>query len=135
MGSSVKQCSKCKKLFQSFGSSVCPECVEEMDRYFETVKNHLFDHPYANVTDIAKETGIAEKIILGFLREGRLSLNCAEGDMLECEKCGAPISHGRFCAICQCKLQGLLGGACKPDSPKSEGMGKLSGTPQMFIKK
>lgn len=132
MGTNVRQCRECRKLFQSFGSSVCPDCVEETDRRFNTVKDYLYNHPNANVVDIANDTGVAEKIVLNFLREGRLSLNIAEGSMLECEKCRAPISHGRFCAVCQSKLQGLLGGAIKPDATKSEGFGKMVGSAKMF---
>jgi|AGTN01.2.fsa_nt_gi hypothetical protein len=133
MGSNVKQCSQCRKLFQStFGSGVCPECTEEMDRYFNAVKDYLYNHPNANVIDIAKDTGIAEKTVLNFLREGRLSINGAEG-VFECDKCGAPITHGRFCSACQSKLEGILGSACRPSAIKSEDKGKNPSPAKMHI--
>ncbi|MGE5495279.1 MAG: hypothetical protein ACM3S4_08290 [Burkholderiales bacterium] len=102
--SKVRQCRQCGKLFTSLGSDTCPACAEEMDEYFRKVKNYLYDHPEANVTDISEGAQVPEKLVLRFLKEGRLSVDesvCA----LECERCGAPISAGRYCKKCQGALQ------------------------------
>jgi flagellar operon protein (TIGR03826 family) len=120
MGTNVKQCRQCGRLFQSFGSNICPVCAEELDRYYLIVKDYLYDHPDANLFDIVRETGVPEKIVLGFLREGRLSVDI-EGAMLECEECGAPIASGRFCPKCQGKLEKMLNISHKPEeTPKPE---------------
>ena len=115
----VKQCKQCGRLFQSLGADICQSCAEELDRCFITVKKYIYDHPDANVVEISEDTGIAEKMILRFLREGRLSLDTAV-DILNCERCGAPITGGRFCGKCQSMLESLLGGACEPSSKKEE---------------
>lgn len=119
MSSNVKQCRQCGKLFQSLGSGMCPDCVEEVDRCFKVVKNYLYDHPDANVFEIARDTGVGEKMVLSFLKEGRLSINATEGILL-CEKCGIPISAGRFCSKCQNMLASALSSAYKPESEKRE---------------
>jgi flagellar operon protein (TIGR03826 family) len=132
MSSNVKQCRQCGRLFQSFGANVCPDCAEELDRCFRIVKNYLYDHPDANIFDTARETGVPEKMVLGFLREGRLSVSGAEG-MLECESCGAPISGGRFCLDCQNRLESELGSACKPEQAKKEEARKTSPLGRMHV--
>jgi protein-arginine kinase activator protein McsA len=105
----------CGRLFQSFGTNMCPVCAEKMDRYFLKVKDYLYEHPDANVFDTSQETGVPEKVVLNFLREGWLSIS-GMGNMLECEKCGAPIASGRFCLECQNKLEKVLISAYKPES-------------------
>mgnify|MGYP000574973051 FL=1 len=112
---SVKQCKQCGRLFESFGENLCPRCVEEMEESYAKVKDYVYDHPDANVFDVSKETGVPEKTVLEFLREGRLSMNAAE---LECEECGAPITCGRFCSECKNKLENVLMSAYRP--PKKE---------------
>jgi flagellar operon protein (TIGR03826 family) len=119
MGSKVRQCRQCGKLFQSLGSAICPECAEETDRCFKVVKNYLYDRPDANVFEISNETGVPEKMVLGFLKEGRLSVNASE-DLLLCEKCGIPVSAGRFCSKCQSILESALNGACKHEQVKPQ---------------
>ena len=117
MGSNVKQCKQCGILFQSMGSNICPNCAEEMDRQFHTVKNYLYDNPEANVFDIARDTGVAENLILRFLREGLLTVSVADGS-LTCEECGTPITGGRYCSTCERRLENVLIGAIKQDPRK-----------------
>ena len=93
---------------------MCPECAELMDTYFITVKNYLYDHPDSNLFETAKATGVPENIVLGFLREGRLSVS-GMGNFLECEKCGAPIPSGRYCLDCQAQLEEMLSNSFKSD--------------------
>lgn len=118
----VKQCKQCGRLFESFGAHLCPRCADELEQNFLVVKDYVYDHPDANVFDVAKETGIPEKMVLEFLREGRLSMNTAE---LDCEECGKPISSGRFCSECKNKLENVLMSAYRP--PKKEDKSPPSG--------
>ncbi len=132
MSSNVKQCKQCGGLFQSYGADICQTCAEKMDQSFRIVKNYIYDHPDVNVVEISKETGVAEKMILGFLREGRLSLDAAEG-ILSCESCGAPISGGRFCSKCQNNLESLLSSAYRPCAKKKEEARKSTSPGRMHI--
>lgn len=110
MSADVRQCKQCNRLFQSFGSDMCPPCAERLDRDFLVIKEYLYDHPDANVVEIVQLTGVDEKIVLGFLREGRLSV---EGDvgMQACEECGTPISVGKYCLRCRSIRESLMGAA------------------------
>ena len=111
----VKQCKQCGRLFESFGESLCSRCIAELEDLYTKVKDYVYDHPDANVFDVSKETGVPEKTVLEFLREGKLSMNAAE---LECEECGKSISTGRLCSECKNKLENVLMSAYKP--PKKE---------------
>ena len=132
MGSDVKQCRQCGILFQSLGSNICPGCAEEMDRYFHTVKNYLYDHPEANVFDIARDTGVAENLILRFLREGLLAVSVADGT-LTCDECGEAITGGRYCKVCERKLENVLIGAIRLEPDKREQVGKNAGSARMHV--
>jgi len=105
MAGKIAQCKKCARLFQSLGTlPYCPDCVEQLENNFDLVKNYIYDHPHANVVKISKETGVPEKEIFYFLKEGRLSISEDNG-MLYCENCGCSIATGRFCAACQKQLE------------------------------
>lgn len=107
MSPKIIVCKQCGKLFQTLGSSNCPACVEEMDKAFKTVKDYLFDHRDATVVDVVTDTGVPEKYVLSFLKEGRLNVENSE-DMLKCEDCGRPISSGRYCIDCRNRLANVL---------------------------
>ena len=129
MGSDVKQCKECKKLFYSFGSSFCPDCVEEIEKGFDRVKDYIYDHPKANVVEISQETNVSEKRILGYLKEGRLTIDENNG-LLLCEECGRSIPTGRYCSGCSRRLEHELRGAyISPEEKKkqeaSKGLGKM----------
>ena len=107
MSISVKQCKRCNRIFQSYGASYCPECAAEMEEEFDKVRHYLYEHSNANVFEIVKETGVSERAVLSFLKEGRLSIGDNNG-FLKCENCGAPIDSGRYCAKCIKRLGNAL---------------------------
>lgn len=107
MSLKVMSCKICGKLFQSYGAGYCPECADEMDKAFVKIKEFLYEHENATIVDVVEGTGIAEKYVLQFLKEGRLSIEGTEG-ALRCEDCGRPISSGRYCSNCREKLANVL---------------------------
>jgi predicted amidophosphoribosyltransferase len=107
MSLKVMSCKICGRLFQSYGSGCCPECADEMDKAFVKIKEYIYEHENATIVDVVEGTGIAEKYVLQFLKEGRLSIDNAE-DVLSCEDCGRPISSGRYCSNCRDKLANVL---------------------------
>lgn len=129
MGSQVKQCRQCNKLFYSFGQVYCPECLEKNEKDFEKVRDYIYENPSANVVEISNQTGVSEKMILSYLKEGRLTIDEDNG-LLLCEECGRSISTGRFCKACTRKLEYELKGAYvsyedKKKREASKGMGKM----------
>lgn len=128
MGSEVRQCKLCGKLFYTFGADNCPECTEKKEKEFEKVRDYIYEHPKANVVEISQETGVSEKMILGYLKEGRLTIEENSG-LLLCEECGRSISTGRYCAGCSRRLEHELRSAYVEPSEKSRegssGLGKM----------
>lgn len=128
MGVTILQCKQCKRLFQSFGSSFCPDCVQKLEENFELVRKYIYDNPHANVVEISQETDVPERDILYFLKEGRLSI--AEGDgMLLCENCGRSIITGRYCDHCkkifEKELSAVYVGPEKKKQDRASGLGKM----------
>jgi flagellar operon protein (TIGR03826 family) len=119
MSTDVRQCRECGRIFNTLGSDTCPACAEELDESFRKVKNYLYDHPTANVVEISKGTEVPEKTVLHFLKEGRLSIDESTCS-LECERCGAPISGGRFCKSCQNMFQTAFKSVCPEQRPSAK---------------
>ncbi|AEE97518.1 TIGR03826 family flagellar region protein [Mahella australiensis] len=106
----LRNCSRCGRLFASNGGELCPACLEELDEQYKVVREYVYTHPKATIPEVSDATGVEEKIIFEFLREGRLELK-EPGLGLECERCGKPITTGRFCASCLRELErGLTDG-------------------------
>ena len=103
----VRQCRKCGRLFMSYGASACPSCVEDTDQDFVKVKDYIYDHPTANVTEISEKTGVESVVVLRFLKEGRLDVD-GSMELLNCETCGKAIPSGRFCNRCLADLQNAV---------------------------
>lgn len=129
MASEFKKCKTCGRIFQGYGKQ-CPDCVEEEDRQYNLVRDYVWAHPGASMYEIVEETEVDPKLILRFLKEGRVELENADG-LLTCEKCGTPISSGTLCDACKSKLSKAMDSvlpkakASKPEprSSSSPGMG------------
>jgi predicted amidophosphoribosyltransferase len=98
----VKVCAFCGKLFQSMGPDICPECSVKLDEEFVRVREYLYDNPgHIDVMDIVNNTGVSEKAVLRFIKDGRLARKVSTEEAgLRCAICGAPISAGRLCRRC-----------------------------------
>ncbi|MFW6028863.1 MAG: flagellar protein [Halanaerobiales bacterium] len=102
----LKNCVKCGKLFSpQAGEKVCPVCRKEEENEFEMVKEYLWDNPKATIEEVHEETGVERDTIMKFVKEDRLIAEGIDVDWEnECERCGKPISHGKYCLECQQEL-------------------------------
>ncbi|MGM0370029.1 MAG: TIGR03826 family flagellar region protein [Bacillota bacterium] len=101
----LKKCSNCNDLFAaSAGQRICPDCLAEEEEKFQLVKDYLWDHPGATISDISEATEVGEPIIEKFVREGRFIEVGGANLKIECQKCGAPISQGKYCSDCSNQL-------------------------------
>lgn len=107
MAINFKQCKECGNIFQNPSSDICPKCTKEQDEQFEKIKKYLYKNPGAGVMEVAEATEVEEKLILHFLKEGRIELSEPDGS-IRCEKCGKAISSGRMCLECSKELAGKL---------------------------
>ena len=98
-GTYLMNCKNCGSVFITSGGSLCSKCLEKFDSCYETVRLYLEENPRANIEMIAQYTGVSKKVILQFLRDGRLQIK-AESYMLSCQLCGKPIESGKYCTSC-----------------------------------
>ena len=68
----IRNCKRCNRLFQYNGIKYCPKCVLELDEMFIKVRDYLYENKNANIAEVSEATGVEEKVILEFLRDGRL---------------------------------------------------------------
>lgn len=103
MASTIKTCGFCGKLFQSLGPPHCPQCSNKLDQDFIKVREYLYSNKSAalNATEISENTGVSEKAVLYFIKEGRLARKeGGEKSGVKCAACGTPILSGKLCAKC-----------------------------------
>lgn len=101
MSMDPKNCKACGKVFFSSGTGVlCQDCAKKDEENFQIVRAFLKEFPGSKITAVVEITGISEKKILRYLREGRLELMDISSDFLTCVKCGEPIKSGIYCNNC-----------------------------------
>lgn len=95
-------CPKCGRLLKDEGEGeiLCSRCaVEEGDPY-KLVREYIYNHQGATILEVSQATGVSERLILKYLKEGRLTLLEKKSMLLYCEKCGASIDRGSICGMC-----------------------------------
>ncbi|MEA5058890.1 MAG: MerR family transcriptional regulator [Clostridia bacterium] len=100
----LMKCKWCGRPFQSIGVGFCPKCLQELDDQYKPVRDYLYDNPNATIDEVVEATGVSQRVILYYLRDGRLQMVNSSG-LLRCEQCGAPINSGRFCEKCTNKVE------------------------------
>lgn len=119
----VKNCRKCRKLFNYIGGQqICPQCKEELEKKFQEVKTYIYEHKTASVREVSKECEVDEKQIHQWVKEERLVFASGIDIGIVCENCGEPIETGRFCSKCKASMINDLSAAGRrpaaPEAPK-----------------
>lgn len=113
-----RNCPQCGKLFKKIGRNLCPACIEKEEKMFDIVREYVRDNPNANVMETSEATGVPEKVIMQFLRDGRL-LSGSVSIALDCQSCGKPISAGQYCPDCLEKFTNGFGNSQDRVKPES----------------
>ncbi len=131
----LTNCKECGKLFSPQArEKVCPVCRQDEEKKYQKVKDYLWDNPNASVEEVHKATEVETDLIIKFVKEGRLVADGLDVDiLLDCERCGAPITGGRFCSSCLKELQEGLSGKKEVDKKEKKRRGKKS--QEMHLKK
>lgn len=132
---SLRNCTRCGRVFMSDGHRLCRQCRKEENEQFELVKEYLARHKNTNIFDVSEATGVATERIREWIRQGRLVSVTGERRLLTCERCGLPIDRGRLCALCQQAMKEELGGGRKKHPEKAGGRGSERMHSADFIKK
>lgn len=101
-----KNCKSCGRVFFSARDEICPACKEKEDEDYKLVRTFLKEFPGSSVHIVMEYTGVPEKRIMRFLREGRIEIFESDQSFLTCLKCGKPIQKGKYCKECYSKFKG-----------------------------
>ncbi|AWO76447.1 TIGR03826 family flagellar region protein [Geobacillus thermoleovorans] len=107
----LANCAKCGRLFVKHSvRDVCESCYQEEERQFERVYAFLRrrENRTATMAQVVEATGVEEKLIIKWIRAGRLQLVHFPNLGYPCDSCGAMIREGRLCAKCLGQLQADL---------------------------
>lgn len=70
----VQSCKGCGKLFSFLPRGLCADCIDLREERFQTVREWLRDNRGASVAAACQATGVEERLVQEFIREGRLEL-------------------------------------------------------------
>jgi predicted amidophosphoribosyltransferase len=94
----LRNCRRCGKLFVYTGNILCAQCIKEDEETYERVRKYIEEHSRSTTVEVAAALDIPVDKILQYLREGKLELSSENASItLGCERCGKPITTGRFC--------------------------------------
>lgn len=120
----VLVCEWCDKLFQSKGHKLCDACkVVDMKR-FSTVSEFIRDsrNRESTLNEIVETTGVSEKDISRYIREGRLIVKDLPNFGISCVACGKLTNDGNMCRGCRTSLSESFGVAVNEyDNRKNNG--------------
>lgn len=66
-------CIICGRLFKSEEGTICSKCLEDKESPYQKVKDYIFFNRGASVFDVAEATGVEVKLILKYIKEGKIS--------------------------------------------------------------
>ena len=98
----IRNCVRCGKMFDyATGPAICDACKKAIEDSFQKVKAYIQENPRASLKQISEDNEVTTKQIQQWIREERLEFSKESPLQLLCEKCGAKITTGRFCAKCK----------------------------------
>ena len=124
----VRNCKKCRKLFNYNGNPLCPQCNKEMEDKFSDVKAYIRENPTSSISVVAEETDVPVQQIKQWIREERLTFTKDSGVVITCENCGKPILTGRYCGECKRSMTNSFEGLYVEKAPaqkKKDGSAKM----------
>jgi len=117
---SITNCPSCGGLYVRGPRGVCARCAQLEDDQFDLVKAYLRDNPEARLDEVAEGTDVPARVIMKFIRSGRLVVGRPGAFELACERCGKPINTGVVCPECAISMARELQGVGA--SPRGSGM-------------
>lgn len=71
----VQSCKGCGKLFPFLPRGLCADCIDVREERFHTVREWLRDNRGASIIAACQATGVEERLVAEFIREGRLEFS------------------------------------------------------------
>ncbi|WP_044749211.1 TIGR03826 family flagellar region protein [Bacillus alveayuensis] len=107
----LMNCPRCGRLFiKNQFRDVCEQCYREEEQLFEKVYQFLRrrENRTATMAQVVEATGVSERLIIKWIKAGRIKLVHFPNLGYPCEKCGKTIREGRICKECNIDLQKQL---------------------------
>jgi hypothetical protein len=73
--SPVQSCKGCGGLFPFLPRGICADCIDAREEQFQAVREWLRDNRGATIAGACQATGVEERVIAEFIREGRIELS------------------------------------------------------------
>lgn len=114
----LANCKECGKLYNKMVSEYCSDCNDIIEGYFSIISEYIYDNGPQPIHIVSAETGVKEKWIMQFIRDGRLIDSKIE---YPCQQCGSYINRGKLCDKCIKKWDDSL------DNKDKENMANIKG--------
>ena len=115
----LRNCTRCGKMFNYIvGPIICDNCKKEMEEEFQKVKKYISENPAATMKQITEDNDVKMAQVREWIREERLMFAQNSPLQLTCEKCGAQIQTGRYCAKCKASMANGLTNAFLREKPE-----------------
>ena len=121
----VQSCEECGRIFSGSKSGVCPKCKKKEQEALALVTDSLRDEPGQNVEELSENSGVEEKQILKFIRDGRIASDAVMGTV-PCGRCGKPAESlaVRLCPKCKADLQKASASLMSKPAPAASSAGE-----------
>ncbi len=70
----VQTCKGCGKLFSFLPRGLCAGCIDHRESQFQLVRDWLVDNHSRTISAVTEGSGVEQRLIAEFVREGRLEL-------------------------------------------------------------
>lgn len=109
--SDLDNCPNCGKLFlRNKYFDVCADCRKEEEKAYLKVTQFMRkkENRSARIAEVVEATGVDEKLIFKFIKNGLIHLTNFPNLGYPCEKCGTLIQKGVVCDGCSENLKSQL---------------------------
>ncbi|MCG1021578.1 TIGR03826 family flagellar region protein [Sutcliffiella horikoshii] len=109
--SQLDNCPNCGEIYvKNAFREVCEACYKEEEVQYQTVYKYIRqrDNRMASLDQVVENTGVAESLILKFIRKGRIQLTQFPNLGYPCDRCGRMIREDKLCIGCKKDIQGQL---------------------------
>jgi len=121
-------CSRCGKLYVKNPLGVCAACVGELEEMYRKCVEYLRKHRGATIQELSENTGVPQKQIIKFIKDGRISIGGHANISYPCEVCGQPIREGSMCEKCRGRLSKNIGQLAKEKEEKESAQQRRTST-------
>lgn len=103
----LAHCANCDKVFVKTVRDICHECYLEEEEMYDKVYKFLRkkENRSATLQQVHEATGVPEKTIIRFIKEGRIRTVDFANLTYPCASCGEPINTGKLCHKCVSNIE------------------------------